>query len=356
MTQLIISRNNDYDLGSYFTFQVVDDNAAQENSDGFSTAFNVPARLEERVKHTPLSLGFGFRWDAEDYALIGFPSLEIITNDWDCSPPPALDDPELVSYVLSKMFQVLYEDGQKPDTPFEKDSCVFKTGVSEILLPHVVVRGFKDYEDTEPLGTYCGNIFFASQRSEAIDKLLEGDLCLVVRRKVDYVNSVFFSYEVVETAVGITISDTEDTHVSVYSIPRQLEGVARRYNSTNKAGAGVRLRWHDYDMGQGHDAIEIAEFKPFGNKGSNDLMNTGLGSFMLSMTLAAVYEDAQKNETPFGTNGVIYAKSIDDSLLPLLKRRGFVEDDDFAPHGTYWQNISRGYEFSQKREKEKGNI
>ncbi|MBC8555688.1 MAG: hypothetical protein H8D23_39245, partial [Candidatus Brocadiales bacterium] len=170
----------------------------------------------------------------------------------------------------------------------------------------------------------------------------------IISRGKDYeFHSLFYFkavHEIDNEAELERIIKKDDHFVSSYLIPDYLENKFSRY----KQGGNVNLRWRDYDLGE--LSIEIVEFFPFGY--NKQEIYRGCGSFLLSKTLTAVYEDSKKTDTPFRENDLIYAKRIKTGLLQILKRRGFQEDCD-TRKGTYYNLIKDAYLLSSAREEEK---
>ena len=176
-------------------------------------------------------------------------------------------------------------------------------------------------------------------------------LHLVVSRGRNYQDCSFFSYEIMEKATldsGLDAVNKENKFVSSFPVPNYLEDKIELLVN-EKLNSDVKIKWHDYDTGC--YCLELSMFYPF--RYSKNIRIKGLGSFILSMTLAAVHQDSLNNETPFKKSDDIYVKKVSNFLLPLLVRRGFKEDLTESPIGTYYCSIEKAFLESKKREEKK---
>lgn len=182
--------------------------------------------------------------------------------------------------------------------------------------------------------------------------LINPRLRLVVIRDKDYVHVSRFRYYILEKIYPpdiINILKSKNKFLSLYSIPPYLEDILNRQEDKYIAG-DVRLKWHDADFPRGHNFLQLIHFYPFYDAYTNrNLMEKGLGSFILSKTFTAIYEDALRKTIPFTTDDYLYLNRIEQRIfLPMIKRRGFAEHKNLAPPGTYLCTIEHLYHYSEK--------
>jgi hypothetical protein len=177
-------------------------------------------------------------------------------------------------------------------------------------------------------------------------------LKLVVIRDKDYAHVSKFRYHILEKSYPpdiINILKIKNKFLSVYNIPSYLEDVLNRIEDKYISG-DVRFKWHDADFPQGHKFLQLIHFYPFYDAYTNrGLQEKGFGSFILSKTFKAVYEDALKETTPYTVDDSIYLNRIEQRIfLPMIKRRGFAENRNLASSGTYFCQIGILFRNSEK--------
>ncbi len=176
-------------------------------------------------------------------------------------------------------------------------------------------------------------------------------LSLIVDRGKDYVAGSSFTYTFIDSAELEQLAVERDRrYVSAFDVPDYLEDKARELVGVRLYEANT-MGWDDHDLDS--YAVEFKMFNPL--KGNEEFIGTGIGSFILSMTFAALYEDAQRVETPFNAGDEVYGKNFDtDAMRDLLKRRGFHEDPHGdAPDDALLTSIRGAYEKSKERERAK---
>ncbi|MFH1801571.1 MAG: hypothetical protein ABH804_01930 [archaeon] len=158
-----------------------------------------------------------------------------------------------------------------------------------------------------------------------------------------------FGYEILPSGQEPTKHDLFK-ETSSFPIPKYLEEKVAPIAEKLKCGSTI-LKWHDYDYSD-YLCLEMCQFYPF-EFSNGEFKGLGLGSFIASATLCAVYYDALEEWTPFTEENIIYAKNIRQEFRQILYNRGFEDEEDEGPTDAVWSQIKATYTNSVKREQEK---